>query len=260
MATTRTVDDNKEKATVSVGQSNGAFDNEGFSISKMNIQRNDENENEKFPVVVVLQEIFGVNSHIRDVTERVARLGYVAIAPALYQRQIQGFECGYDDAGFAQGREFKGKTRADELLRDIQAAMEFGRSLPAAKDGKCGCIGFCFGGHVAYLAATLPEIAATAVFYGAGIMTWYPGGAGATVDRTAEIKGRLWGFFGTEDPLIPLDQVDGMEAALTANGVDFRVFRYPATHGFFCDQRDSFDGVAAADAWARVRGLFGDCL
>ena len=219
------------------------------------------NAAETFPVVVVLQEIFGVNAHIRDVTERAAREGYVAIAPALYQRQVTGFEQGYDEKGFAQGRQYKAQTRAGELLQDIQAAMDYGRSLPQGKEGPCGCIGFCFGGHVAYLAATLPEIAATAVFYGAGITTWCPGEAGATVDRTDQIRGQLWGFFGTEDPLIPLEHVDGVKDALAQHGIDHRIYLYDgANHGFFCDQRDSYDAAAAAAAWEQVRQLLGVVL
>ncbi|MGD1937620.1 MAG: dienelactone hydrolase family protein [Cyanophyceae cyanobacterium] len=214
-----------------------------------------------FPVVVVIQEIFGVNSHIRDVTERVAQLGYVAIAPAIYQRQIKGFDRGYDSAAVTEGRKYKEQTRADELLRDIQAAMDYGRSLPQGRAGSCGCMGFCFGGHVAYLGATLPDVGATAVFYGAGITTWCPGEIGATVDRTDQIKGRLVGFFGTADPLIPLDQVETMRDALVKNYVDHAVKIYDGVdHGFFCDQRGSYNREAAADAWTQVVNLFSDCL
>ena len=210
------------------------------------------------PVIVVLQEIFGVNPHIRDVTDRIAREGYIAIAPALYHRQIPGFECGYDDDGFAEGRQYKNNTRAVELLQDIQAAMDYGRSLPQAQAGHCGCIGFCFGGHVAYLAATLPDVAATAVFYGAGITTFCPGESGVTLDRTAAIHGTLYGFFGTADPLIPLDHVDTMEQVLLAQGINHKIFRYPqADHGFFCDRRASFEPNAAADAWEHAKELFG---
>ena len=82
-----------------------------------------------------------------------------------------------------------------------------------------------------------------------------------TVDRTSEIRGRLWGFFGTEDPLIPLDQVDGMKDALLTHGIDHRFYLYDgASHGFFCDQRESFNPTAAADAWGQVLDLLGDRL
>ncbi|MEM9771598.1 MAG: dienelactone hydrolase family protein [Cyanobacteria bacterium P01_D01_bin.73] len=216
---------------------------------------------ETFSTVVVIQEIFGVNAHIRDVTERVAKLGYVAIAPAIYQRQIKNFERGYDADAVVEGRKYKEQTRADELLRDVHAAMDYGRSLPQGKAGPCGSIGFCFGGHVVYLAATLPDMAATASFYGAGITTWCPGEAGATVDRTGEIKGRLCGFFGTADGLIPSDHVDTIKDALVENGVDHTLHLYDgADHGFFCDRRGSYNAQAAADAWGHVVALFGDRL
>src|SRR6476646_10560163 len=127
-----------------------------------------------FPGIVVLQEIFGVNSHIRDVTERIAKQGYVAIAPALYQRQAPGFETGYTPEDIQIGRQYKDQTKASELLGDVQAAINYLKRLPNVAGDRIGCIGFCFGGHVAYLAATLPEIKATASFYGAGIATMTP--------------------------------------------------------------------------------------
>lgn len=128
-----------------------------------------------FPGVVVIQEIFGVNSHIRSVTERIAQEGYVAIAPAIYQRTAPGFEVGYTSEDTALGRQYKDRTKADELLSDIQAAIDFLKTESNVKEDGFGAIGFCFGGHVVYLAATLPDIKATASFYGAGIATMTPG-------------------------------------------------------------------------------------
>jgi carboxymethylenebutenolidase len=210
-----------------------------------------------FGGVVVMQEVFGVNSHIREVTERLARAGYVAIAPHLYHRQAPGFEVGYTEADLALGRQYKLGTQADELLRDVEGAI----AHLAAKDNVAksgfGCIGFCFGGHVAYLAATLPQIKATASFYGAGIPSSTPGGGAPTLSRTAEITGTLYGFFGTEDPLIPPADVDRIEAALTQHQISHQIFRYPgANHGFFCDQRDSYHATAAQAAWEKVLELF----
>ncbi|MBW4488651.1 MAG: dienelactone hydrolase family protein [Trichocoleus desertorum ATA4-8-CV12] len=210
-----------------------------------------------FPGVVVLQEIFGVNSHIRDVTERIAKQGYVAIAPALYQRQAPGFETGYTPEDIQVGREYKDKTKASELLGDIQAAINYLKSLPNVVGDRIGCIGFCFGGHVAYLAATLPDIKATASFYGAGIATMTPGGSLPTVSRTGEIQGSLYAFFGEQDTSIPPEQVQKIEAALKLHQIPHQVFRYPeAEHGFFCDQRASYNSEAAQDAWPKVLQLF----
>ena len=101
-------------------------------------------EKGKYPAVVVIQEIFGVNEHIRDITERLAREGYVAIAPAIYQRQAPGFEVGYTEADTEIGRKYKNQTKATELLSDIQATINYLYSLPQVKSGGVGAIGFCF--------------------------------------------------------------------------------------------------------------------
>ncbi|NJL68344.1 MAG: dienelactone hydrolase family protein [Microcoleus sp. SM1_3_4] len=210
----------------------------------------------KFPAVIVIQEIFGVNAHIREVTERIAKEGYVAIAPAIYQRLAPGFETGYTPEDIKIGREYKAQTTASELISDIQATIDYLKTQPQVQSQGFGCIGFCFGGHVAYLATTLPEIAATASFYGAGIATQTPGGGPPTVTRTADIKGALYGFFGTQDASIPLAEVDRIAAELQKHDIKHQVFRYNADHGFFCDHRGSYDATAAAESWEQVKQLF----
>lgn len=213
--------------------------------------------NGSYPAVIVFQEIFGVNHHIRDVTERIAREGYVAIAPALYQRLAPGFEAGYTPADIEIGRTYKNQTRAAELLNDTQAAIAFLSRQPQVNADRIGCIGFCFGGHVAYLAATLPQIRATASFYGAGIATFTPGGGPPTLTRTPDIQGRLFAFFGEQDASIPAPEVTQIEVALAQANPRHQVFRYPAAaHGFFCDQRASYQVAAAQDAWQQVLKLF----
>jgi carboxymethylenebutenolidase len=210
-----------------------------------------------YPGIVVLQEIFGVNGHIRDVTERIAKLGYVAIAPALFQRQAPGFETGYTPKDVEIGREYAAATTASELLSDIQAAINYLKTLPEVKPDDFGCIGFCFGGHVAYLSATLSDIKATASFYGAGITTRTPGGGNPTIRRTSEIKGNIYTFFGQKDASIPPEQVDEIQAELEKYHISHRLFRYDGSdHGFFCDRRGSYNSKAAADAWEQVQELF----
>lgn len=214
-----------------------------------------------FPGVVVIQEIFGVNDHIRDVTERFAKAGYAAIAPAIYQRQAPGFETGYSADDVKIGRKYKEQTKASELLSDIQSAIDYLKQLPDVKSHDFGCIGFCFGGHVAYLAATLPDIKATASFYGAGITTWSPGDGAPTITRTGEISGTLYAFFGLDDASIPPEQIDQIETELKRHNIPHKIFRYPgAEHGFFCDRRGSYNADAAADAWKHVMQLFQDTL
>ncbi|HEY9762193.1 MAG TPA: dienelactone hydrolase family protein [Trichocoleus sp.] len=214
-----------------------------------------------YPGVVVIQEVFGVNAHIRAVTERFARAGYVAIAPHIYHRQAPDFEVGYTQADLELGRKYKVGTQANELLSDIQGAINFLHNQPNVKPDGVGCVGFCFGGHVAYLAATLPDIKATASFYGAGITSLTPGGGPPTITRTQDISGTLYGFFGTADPLISTTEVDEIEAALSQQGIPHKIFRYDgAEHGFFCDQRASFNPQAAEDAWTKVMQLFAETL
>jgi carboxymethylenebutenolidase len=198
------------------------------------------------PAVIVFQEIFGVNAHIRDVVRRLAAAGYVAIAPAIFQRQVHDFEIGYAPEDVILGRHYKALTTTIAYLRQ----------LPMVQPGGLGCIGFCFGGHVAYLAATLPEIKATASFYGAGIATMTPGGGAPTVSRTPEIRGTLYGFFGEADQSIPPEQVDEIATALTQAGVNHQIWRYSAEHGFFCDQRSNYQPEAATNAWQHVLELF----
>lgn len=210
-----------------------------------------------YPAVVVLQEIFGVNGHIRDVTERIAREGYIAIAPALYHRQAPGFETGYTPEDITIGRKYKVQTKADELLSDIQGAIDYVKALPQIKADSIGCIGFCFGGYVAYLAATLKETIAVASFYGAGIPDTAFGEGPTAMERTSQITGTLHAFFGTEDVSIPAKAVSQIEQALQQANINHKIYRYEgAGHGFFCDQRGSYNSDAAADAWEKVKALF----
>jgi carboxymethylenebutenolidase len=214
-------------------------------------------ESGSWPAVIVFQEIFGVNHHIRDVTERIAREGYVAIAPAIYQRFAPRFETGYTSADAELGARYKAQTTAAELISDTKATIAYVQALPEVKPAAIATIGFCFGGHVAYLVATLPEIKATASFYGAGIATMTPGGGTATINQTAHIQGTVYAFFGQQDTSIPAQQVEQIEAALSQAQIRHRIFRYPAAdHGFFCDQRGSYQPKAAQAAWTEVKQLF----
>jgi carboxymethylenebutenolidase len=214
-----------------------------------------------FPAVIVIQEIFGVNIHIREVTERLAKEGYVAIAPALFQRTAPNFESLYAPEDIQLGRDHKDKTKANEIISDIQATIAYLQALPNVKGDVIGSIGFCFGGHVVYLTATLPEIKATASFYGGGIASSTPGGGEPTITLTKDIKAPIYAFFGEEDKGIPLTDVDKVEAALTEAKISHKIFRYAnAGHGFFCNHRGSYHPESAADAWLHVLELFQENL
>lgn len=211
----------------------------------------------KFPAVIVIQEIFGVNIHIREVTEKFAQQGYVAIAPALYQRTAPGFEAQYTPEDIQLGRSYKEQTTAAEILSDIQAAIAYLRTLANVQKDAIGAIGFCFGGHVVYLAATLPDIKVTASFYGGGIPNSTPGGGEPTITQTSKIKHPIYAFFGTEDQGIPLKHTQQIEAELKKHQIPHQIFRYEgAGHGFFCNHRASYHPEAAADAWQKVLELF----
>jgi carboxymethylenebutenolidase len=210
----------------------------------------------QFPGIIVLQEIFGVNTHIRAVTERIASMGYIAIAPALFDRVAPGLNLDYTSADLDIGRAYAKQTTASQLRSDIQAAIDYLKTLPQVKP-HFGCIGFCFGGHVAYLGATLPDIAVTASFYGAGIATYTPGGGEPSVSQTGSIGGKIYMFFGMDDPSIPPVQIAEIDAELTENHVPHQIWQYPsAEHGFCCDLRSSYNPTAAESAWQHVEELF----
>lgn len=212
----------------------------------------------KWPGVLVFQEIFGINHHIRSVTDRVAAEGYVALAPDIFHRTSPGIELGYDPAGLAKGIDLMGKTKASEVMADASAALE---TLKVRRDvgGKgIGAMGFCFGGHVTYLAACELPVAAAASFYGGGIAVGAPGNESPpTVERTAKIKGRVLCLFGEKDGYIPPEQVEKIRKALETSKVRHEVVVYPGVgHGFFCDERADYDKKSAEDAWRKVKALF----
>ncbi|MEE2673310.1 MAG: dienelactone hydrolase family protein [Myxococcota bacterium] len=213
---------------------------------------------ESLPAVIVYMEIFGVNSHIRDVTERVAAEGYVAIAPDYFHRTGPGAELDYDDAGMAAGMKLLGGLKADEMVADAEATIGYLRGRSDVRGDRIGAIGFCIGGHMTYLTACTTDIQVSAPFYGGGIAAPQgPGGAVSTVSRTPGIKGAIVCFFGGQDAMIPPDQVDAVRGAISDAGVRGEVVVYDdADHGFHCDRRDSYDAAASKDAWQRVTDLF----
>ncbi|MEM7413835.1 MAG: dienelactone hydrolase family protein, partial [Myxococcota bacterium] len=175
------------------------------------------------PGVIVFMEIFGINSHIRDVVERVAAEGYVVLAPDFFHRTGPGVEYGYDDDGMSKGMELLGQLDADEMIADATASEAFLRGRSDVSD-KLGAMGFCIGGHMAYLAACETGVAATASFYGGGIAAPQGmGGKSSTVSRTPKIRGKIVCLFGAEDGMIPEDQVATIKSALGSGNVDSEV-------------------------------------
>jgi carboxymethylenebutenolidase len=223
--------------------------------------------------VLVLPEVFGVNAWVRSVADRLAQHGYAALAISTFWRTAPDLDVGYDAEGLAAGREHRDRVTADHLLRDAAAAAAWLRQTHAADglaDRPLGCVGFCFGGHLAMLAATLPEVAATCDFYGARVASFRPGGGPPTLEVVPQIPGRLWCFRGDADPLIPADDNAALAAALTAanGGVDcrnpqarHRLLMAPgAGHGYLCEARADFQPAAAAAGWAAMLELFAQTL
>jgi carboxymethylenebutenolidase len=213
------------------------------------------------PGVVVFMEIFGINGHIRDVVERVAREGYVTLAPDYFHRTGPGIELGYDDDGFARGMALLNQLKANEMVGDARAAVAFLRGRDDVS-GRVGAMGFCIGGHMTFLAAAEADVDAAASFYGGGIVADPgPGGQPSTVSRAGGIRGRLLCLFGGQDALIPAEHVATIRKALEEAGASHEIVVYDeADHGFFCDQRGTHHEASARDAWERVKRLFADEL
>ena len=192
--------------------------------------------------VIVAQEIFGVNSHIRAVTDGFAAAGYLAMAPALYDRVQRNFEVGYQAADIQAGRALKEQVSWEQALMDLSAARD---AVKAA--GPVGVVGYCWGGSVAWVAAArLEGIAASVPYYGGNI----PGLIALQPRCPVMLQ------FGETDGSIPLDQARAVAAAHPEVTTHF----YPAGHGFNCDQRGSFDATCAAQARERTLAFFAQHL
>lgn len=209
-----------------------------------------------YPGIVVLMEAFGLNDHIKKVTERIAQEGYVAIAPDLYHRESERI-VPYSDLQKAIG--IMTRLKDGQVMDDVGAAIAHLKSQNIVKPGAIGVTGFCMGGRFTYLAAAhhAKDVRAAVSFYGGGI----PMGKPSPLSRTGEISCPIYLFFGGKDPLIPQEHVAEIDKALTANNVNFQSKIYPeATHGFFCDDRASYHEAAAQDAWDRTKAFFAQHL
>ncbi|MGR4868298.1 dienelactone hydrolase family protein [Variovorax sp. LARHSF232] len=193
--------------------------------------------------VVVVQEIFGVNSHIRSVADGYAADGYLAVAPATFHRIKPGVDIGYSDEDMKAG--FALKTAVEALpapgvMQDLQAAIDY-----AAKAGKVGIVGYCWGGLLTWRAACgLSGLTAAVPYYGGGM---------TTPDEAArQPKVPVMVHFGEKDHWIPLDSVQAFAKAHP----EVTVHVYPADHGFNCDQRGAYNAEAAKLARERTLTFF----
>ncbi|RZL94752.1 MAG: dienelactone hydrolase family protein [Variovorax sp.] len=193
--------------------------------------------------VVVLQEIFGVNSHIRAVADGYAADGYLAVAPATFHRVKPGVELGYTEDDMKAGFGLKSAVEAlpaPGVLQDIQAAVDY-----AAKAGKVGIVGYCWGGLLTWrAAATVSGLAAAAPYYGGGMTT--------PEESALQPKVPVLAHFGNNDHWIPLPTIDDFRSAHP----EVEVHVYECGHGFNCDQRGSYDAAAAKLARERTLAFF----
>jgi carboxymethylenebutenolidase len=184
--------------------------------------------------MVVAQEIFGVNSHIRNVCDRLAAEGYVAVAPALFDRFVRDFQSGYSADEVAHARTYLPKIDWPKMLLDIQAGIDEVKSV-----GPVGVIGFCMGGSAAFLSATrLDGLKAAVAFYGGQIVKF--------ADEKPKCPVQM--HFGETDASIPMSDVEIVKQKRT----DCEIYVYPAGHGFYCDERASFHNPSATLGWERT--------
>lgn len=199
--------------------------------------------------VVVIQEIFGVNSHIRNVADGYAAEGYLAVAPATFHRAKPGVELGYTEADMGEGFGYKTAVEAlpaPGVMPDIQAAIDHAAQ---ASGGKVGIVGFCWGGLLTWRAAcTLTGLSAAAPYYGGGVTTE------AEIARQPKVP--VLAHFADEDTWISLDSVEAFKKAQP----EVEVHTYAAHHGFNCDQRGSWDAPSAQLARERTLAFFAQHL
>jgi carboxymethylenebutenolidase len=195
--------------------------------------------------VVVIQEIFGVNVHIREVADAYAKEGYLAIAPAMFHRAQANVELGYTDADMGAGMALKTAVEsmpAPGAMQDIQAAIDH---VHKACGGKVGIVGYCWGGLLTWRAACMLQgLSAAAPYYGGGVTT------AAETARQARVP--VMAHFAEEDKWIPMDSVEAFKSAHP----QVQVFTYAAHHGFNCNHRGAWQAEAAALAKQRTLDFF----
>lgn len=210
------------------------------------------------PAVIVVQEAFGVTTHIQKVCDRFAQEGYAAVAPALFHRDIPNPKLGYSDADAPTRNRLMGNLRDENLVRDINETIKFLQErYPRTRGQRIGIVGFCVGGRITYLAATsCPGLSAASVYYGGRMLA--PFGEGpAPIDLTQKINCPVMGNFGAKDQNPTPADVARIEAELKKHGKTYDFKMYPdAGHGFNCDERGSYHEASAKDAWQRTVSWF----
>jgi len=208
--------------------------------------------NSRQAAIMVFQEAFGVNAHIRDVTRRFAREGFLAVAPELFHRTAPGFQGSYDD--FPATRPHTSALTNDNLERDIRATYDWIQSQPGIRDDRIVSIGFCMGGRVSFIANTYVPLAAAVSFYGGGI-------APGNIDRAERIQAPMLFFWGGRDQHIGPELIASITAAMKKAGKQYTNVEFSyADHGFFCDARRAYQKQAASEAWTLTLSFLNDSI
>src|SRR5436853_3720634 len=208
----------------------------------------------KFPVVLVVQEIFGVHEHIKDICRRFAKLGHMAIAPALYARQGDTSKL----STIEEIRPIVSKVPDAQVMSDLDATVAYAKKTGKGNTSKLGITGFCWGGRIVWLyAAHNPQLKAGVAWYGrlvgnaTELLPKHP------IDLAAELKAPVLGLYGGKDQGIPLDTIEKMRAAIKAANGKSEIIVYPeAGHGFNADYRPGYDKQAAQDGLRRLQEWF----
>jgi len=185
--------------------------------------------------IIVIQEIFGVNQHIRKVTDFFAGQGYLALAPRFFDHIKPGIELGYTPDTMAEGRKIVGQLGVDKAIQDVQAAID---ELKKRGPKKVAVTGFCWGGTITWLSSTRLKPDAAIAYYGGGIY--------GTKSEKPQVPTMM--HFGDKDMHIPMEHVNEVRKLQP----EVQVFDYPADHGFHCDERGSYDVPASKKAMERT--------
>ncbi len=208
-----------------------------------------------FPVVLVVQEIFGVHEHIKDVCRRFAKLGYMAVAPELYARQ--GDVSKLQDSQQIL-REVVSKVPDRQVMSDLDSTVAFAKASGKGDTNRLGITGFCWGGRVVWLYAEHnPNLKAGVAWYGVLTGPTTENRPSHPLDHVADLKAPVLGLYGAADQGIPVDTVDKMRDACKAAGKTCELVVYPDTpHAFNADYRPSYRPEAAKDGWQRLQAWF----
>ncbi len=206
------------------------------------------------PAVIVLQEIFGVNTEMRRITDLVASAGYVGLAINYYHRTDPELDCPYNDEGMTKGRGAAAKVTRQTIEADLNAAIDWLNNQEFVRFNRMATWGFCFGGSMAFFSSMLRGISGGIVFYGGQIGKPLMSGGTPLIEEAERVKAPLLMCYGGKDQGIPADELERIEQGLRAKQKRFTLKVYPDEgHGFFRQSSNSFDNPNIKDAWSRVQ-------